>query len=301
MNQTTIIYIPGASGADLNKRFPSLTTSLRTRFNLIELNAWDSKDKLKQLTFKEISQKLDQTISDLESEKIILLAKSIGASFTLKYNHPKVIGKILWAPALKITEHSNFDENKRIEKYDHLTEMTIKEFDTKTKTYIIHGTNDPVINIQNSEQILAKAKGKLYPLEGADHSYKTPEQNKEITEKTDILADLLEAESFIGKEVKVEMDRPLGTKHPKCEIVYEVNYGFIPNTISGDGEELDAYLLGIDKPVTEFEGECIALIHRSNDNDNKLIVVPKGMKVSKEDIIKQTHFQEKWFKSKIIN
>ncbi|MDR0727019.1 MAG: inorganic diphosphatase [Rickettsiales bacterium] len=81
---------------------------------------------------------------------------------------------------------------------------------------------------------------------------------------------------YLGQTVTVQMDRPLGSKHPKHNFVYEVNYGFILNTISGDGEELDAYVLGIDVPMEEFTGECVAVIHRTDDDDDKLIVVPAG-------------------------
>ena len=105
---------------------------------------------------------------------------------------------------------------------------------------------------------------------------------------------------YIGKKVKAKMDRPLGSKHPKHGFVYELNYGFIPNTISGDGEEVDVYVLGIDYPLDEFEGECVAIIHRIDDNDDKLVLVPLGMDVSDDTIEKQTSFQEKWFKHIII-
>ena len=109
-----------------------------------------------------------------------------------------------------------------------------------------------------------------------------------------------EAYSYIGKKVKVHIDRKLGTKHPKHDFIYEVNYGYIQNTISGDGEELDAYVLGIDSPVEDFEGKCIAVIHRTNDDDDKLIVVPENKDFSDEEIRKLTEFQEKYFKSEII-
>ena len=105
---------------------------------------------------------------------------------------------------------------------------------------------------------------------------------------------------FLGQIVNVQMDRPLGSKHPKHGFVYEVNYGFIPNTISGDGEELDAYVLGVDKPLTNFTGTCVAIIHRTNDNDDKLIVVPNGQNPTNEYIEQKTAFQEKWFKHTII-
>ena len=110
-----------------------------------------------------------------------------------------------------------------------------------------------------------------------------------------------ESYDFIGKQVNVKIDRQLNSKHPKHGFIYEVNYGFIPNTISGDGEELDCYVLGVDEPLDTFEGECIAVIHRTNDDDDdKLIVVPKGQQFSDEEIRQLTNFQEQYFKSEII-
>ena len=83
-------------------------------------------------------------------------------------------------------------------------------------------------------------------------------------------------------------------------MIYPINYGYIPNTISGDGEELDCYVLGIEKPIKSFEGECIAVIHRINDDDDKLIIVPEGIAYSDEEIKKLTNFQEQYFESEII-
>jgi len=100
--------------------------------------------------------------------------------------------------------------------------------------------------------------------------------------------------------LEVIIDRPLGSKHPKHCFLYEANYGLIPNTYSPDGEELDAYYLGVGKPLKKAKGICIAVIHRINDNSDKLIVVSKGIKLSDEEIEKQTRFQEKWFKHVII-
>lgn len=108
------------------------------------------------------------------------------------------------------------------------------------------------------------------------------------------------ARDFLGKLVRVHMDRPLGSKHPKHGFTYEENYGFIPDTISGDGEELDAYVLGPDYPLKDFLGRCIAIIHRTNDNDDKLIVVPDGFDFPDEYIEQKTAFQEQWFEHTII-
>ena len=107
-------------------------------------------------------------------------------------------------------------------------------------------------------------------------------------------------EKYIGKIIKVEIDRKMGTKHPTNSFYYPVNYGFIPGVISGDGEELDAYVLGVFKPVLEFEGEVIAIIHRLDEDDDKLIDVPTGKKFTNEQIRAITEFQEMWHKSEIL-
>ena len=105
---------------------------------------------------------------------------------------------------------------------------------------------------------------------------------------------------YLNQMVTVKMDRPLGSKHPKHGFFYPVNYGYIPNTISGDGEELDAYVLGEHKPLDTFEGEVIAIIHRTNDNDDKLVVMEKGRNYTDDQIRALTEFQERFFESVII-
>lgn len=111
---------------------------------------------------------------------------------------------------------------------------------------------------------------------------------------------MIDAKKYLGKIVKISIDRPLGSKHPEYDVVYDVNYGFVPNTVSGDSEELDAYVLGINEPAKEFEGRCIAIIRRTDDNDDKLIIVPEGADFSDSEIERQTAFQEKWFHHIII-
>ncbi len=108
------------------------------------------------------------------------------------------------------------------------------------------------------------------------------------------------ANDFLGKEVTVKIDRQLGSKHPKHGFMYMLNYGFIPNTISGDGEELDAYLVGEFEPVEESKGKVIAVIHRTNDDDDKLVVSKNGKDYSDDAIKAMTEFQEQFFESIII-
>ncbi len=105
---------------------------------------------------------------------------------------------------------------------------------------------------------------------------------------------------FLNKTVTVKIDRPMGSKHPKHGFIYPVNYGYVPDTISGDAEELDAYVLGIYEPLDSFTGKCIAVIHRLNDTDDKLIVAPENVCFSDEQIRALTDFQERFFESEII-
>ena len=58
----------------------------------------------------------------------------------------------------------------------------------------------------------------------------------------------------LGKKITILMDRPLGTKHPKHNFIYPINYGYIPNTLADDGEEVDAYVIGEFEPLESFEG-----------------------------------------------
>jgi len=114
------------------------------------------------------------------------------------------------------------------------------------------------------------------------------------------LVNMTNAKDFLGKMVDVTIDRPLGSRHPKHGFEYQLNYGFVPDTQSPDGEELDAYVLSITKPIKIFRGRCIAVIHRTNDDDDKLIVVPDDTIITDEHIRQATYFQEQYFQSEII-
>ena len=105
---------------------------------------------------------------------------------------------------------------------------------------------------------------------------------------------------MIGKIVKVIVDRPLGSFHPKHkDIYYPINYGYIEGIIVPDGEEQDAYILGVNEPVKEFVGKIIAIIYREDDIEEKWVVAPENITFTKDEIIKQVHFQEKYFKSEV--
>lgn len=105
---------------------------------------------------------------------------------------------------------------------------------------------------------------------------------------------------MIGKIIKVTVDRPLGSCHPKYkDLYYPVNYGYVESIIAPDGDEQDAYILGVNVPVREFTGKIIAVIHRYDDIEEKWVVAPENVTFTKEEILEQTYFQEKYFKIEI--
>ena len=112
---------------------------------------------------------------------------------------------------------------------------------------------------------------------------------------------MINYKEYLDKIIEVKIDRPIGSAHPKYpDHIYLVNYGYVPNTISGDGEELDCYILGEYKPLQKYKGKCIAIIHRLDDDDDKLIIVPENKNFTNDEILLLTDFQEKFYKNEII-
>ena len=107
--------------------------------------------------------------------------------------------------------------------------------------------------------------------------------------------------SYLGKVVRIGIDRPVGYVHvkEKYTLTYKINYGYIPDVLGGDGEELDVYLLGVDEPVEEYEVRIIAIVHRENDIEDKLVGAPIGMDFSADEIRDAVNFQEKYYISRI--
>ena len=97
------------------------------------------------------------------------------------------------------------------------------------------------------------------------------------------------------------VDRPLGSSHPNYpDIIYPINYGYIPGLMAADGDEQDVYLLGVDHPLETYTGLIIAILKRADDVEDKLVMAPEGRHFSDRDILELTYFQEQYFKTKLI-
>lgn len=107
--------------------------------------------------------------------------------------------------------------------------------------------------------------------------------------------------SYLGKTVTVKIDRPIGYIHKKenYSLTYQINYGYIPGVLGGDGEELDVYLLGVDVPVNDYTGKIIGIVYRSNDIEDKLIMAPEGVAFTQNEIKEQINFQEQYYETEI--
>lgn len=102
---------------------------------------------------------------------------------------------------------------------------------------------------------------------------------------------------YLGKTVHVIVDRPIGYRHG--EILYPINYGYIPGVIAGDGEAQDVYILGVNEPLAEFDGQIIAAIRRKNDCEDKLVAAPVGSVYHQGQIAEAVYFQEQYFDSHV--
>ena len=106
---------------------------------------------------------------------------------------------------------------------------------------------------------------------------------------------LPDVSTIIGRTVSGHIDRPMGSRHPKAGFLYPVNYGYIDGVHAMDGDEQDAYLLGVDEPVQTFTGKIIAVYHRFDDIEDKWIITPDGADIPDEEILRQIQFQEQFF------
>ena len=115
------------------------------------------------------------------------------------------------------------------------------------------------------------------------------------------LARIVETNVLPGAEATVTVDRPLGSLHPAHpDMRYPVNYGFIEGIPAPDGEDQDAYVLGVGAPVDAFTGRVAAIVRRADDTEDKWVVRPEGVALSAEEIMEQIRFQEQYFDATAI-
>ena len=113
--------------------------------------------------------------------------------------------------------------------------------------------------------------------------------------------DLIRA--MLGRTVTVVIDRPVGYVHVKSGITfrYPINYGYLPDLMGGDGDEQDVYILGVEEPLETFTGQIIGAVLRADDNEDKLVAAPEGMRFHQGQIAEAVHFVEQYFDSRCVS
>jgi len=106
-------------------------------------------------------------------------------------------------------------------------------------------------------------------------------------------------EQFLGKYIDIIIDRPAGSKHPKEDLIYPINYGYIPDTIAEDGHEIDVYVIDSTVPAKRTRVKIIGIIKRNNDIERKLVGIESDKKFTENEIMEKIYFQEQYFDSYI--
>lgn len=57
--------------------------------------------------------------------------------------------------------------------------------------------------------------------------------------------------------------------------------------------------MGLDVPVKEYKAKIIAIVHRHNDVEDKLVAAPEDMHFTKNEIEASVRFQEQYFDSEV--
>ena len=143
---------------------------------------------------------------------------------------------------------------------------------------------DAALKNTRSQHVLEKV-GFRYTHEDDTFKYYRCENNKHLREKL--------IQELMGKEVHVVIDRPVGHQHG--DIVYPINYGYVPGVLGGDGEELDVYILGEQQPLESYYGKVIAIVHREDDDEDKLVACPWDKNYDAQEICRAIYFQEKYY------
>lgn len=116
-----------------------------------------------------------------------------------------------------------------------------------------------------------------------------------------VVLDDSEIKEIIGKKIHAIIDRKINTKHPRNpNIIYELNYGYVPGIIAGDGAEQDVYVIDETNPIDSFDGVVIAIIVRNDDVETKWICAKSMIDISDEEIMNKVHFVEQYFDSYIV-
>jgi len=94
---------------------------------------------------------------------------------------------------------------------------------------------------------------------------------------------------YIGQTVNIIIDSHMGTKHPKLGYYFPINFGHIENS------KMEAFVMGVFKPIQRFTGTVIAILTENSESEIFLVVAPDGKTYTDEAILAITEFRNNIF------
>jgi alpha-beta hydrolase superfamily lysophospholipase len=192
--ESIVLFLPGISGKAFSDRFrPIVDLVLAEGLPIARMHAWEDEADVQSKTLAFFENEIQQVLAYLKDAgyaKVILIGKSFGGGLSLAATDPSVTKKILWAPAIGISEEGTYEELKdtKLNEMNHLLDIQLRAKAIQNDSAlicIIHGTADSVIPIANSKTITEAAQhGELEIIEGADHSFKTPKEESALLRAT---------------------------------------------------------------------------------------------------------------------
>ncbi len=192
---TIVLFLPGISGKAFSERFKSVVDiSLKTGYPIVRMSAWESEEDVQQKTYAYYQSTIVEAIEYFQTlgySKIIAIGKSFGGGLLLSLHHDAIVKKILWAPAIGFSQITNIDnvKDKILSQIKNLKDIKLStDFVSSDKAVLcfIHGTNDIAIPISTSRLFaLANTNAQIIEIEGADHSFKSPESEQVLNEATE--------------------------------------------------------------------------------------------------------------------
>lgn len=181
---TVVLVLPGISGKVFSDRYQSLVDALvGGGMAVARLNIWEGEEEVLEMTIDNIQRDINLAVEWVLGQgytKVAAVGKSFGGGMVLANTNQKIFAKVLWAPAIGVTEEGETFSQLRLQKLRNLRlsllGITLDHAHLATYTgavCLIHGTADQAIPFSNSEKIQALIPGSVsVPIEGADHSYR---------------------------------------------------------------------------------------------------------------------------------
>lgn len=192
---TAVLFLPGISGGAFTERFqPVADACVAAGMAVARVSAWENAADVEKKTLSEIYKDMDAVVAALHVHGYTTLygiGKSFGGAVMLTFPSSAISKKVLWAPAIGVTEEGATVDTYLTEPLGTLEQLTDMKVDREylegreAETLILHGTADDIIPYKNSEAITSMLPNvALVPVAGADHSFKDKEHEATIIKAT---------------------------------------------------------------------------------------------------------------------